>query len=110
MRKFFVTGGAGFIGSAFVRLLLDEFPDAHVTNFDALTYAGNLDNLAGLDPARHRFLRGDICDARAVLGALDVDLLGTFGAVGEDEYFVVADLHEPAVDQDRLLLAPFLDP
>ncbi|HLL73704.1 MAG TPA: dTDP-glucose 4,6-dehydratase [Pyrinomonadaceae bacterium] len=71
MRKFFVTGGAGFIGSAFVRLLLDEFPDAHVTNFDALTYAGNLDNLAGLDPARHRFLRGDICDARAVLGALE---------------------------------------
>jgi dTDP-glucose 4,6-dehydratase len=71
MRKFFITGGAGFIGSAFVRLLLEELPDAGVTDFDALTYAGNLDNLAGLDPARHRFVRGDICDPRAVRGALE---------------------------------------
>jgi len=72
MKKFFVTGGAGFIGSAFVRLLLDEFAGASVTNFDALTYAGNLDNLEGLDPARHRFVRGDIGDRRAVLDKLRV--------------------------------------
>ena len=70
MRKIFVTGGAGFIGSAFVRLLLAELPDCEVTDFDALTYAGNLDNLEGLDPARHRFVRGDICDREAVLAAL----------------------------------------
>ena len=70
MRKFFITGGAGFIGSAFVKLLLEEIPDSVVTNFDALTYAGNLDNLEGLDPARHRFVRGDICDREAVLAAL----------------------------------------
>jgi dTDP-glucose 4,6-dehydratase len=71
MRTLFVTGGAGFIGSAFVRLLLEESADCRVVNFDALTYAGNLDNLEGLDPSRHRFVRGDICDPASVLGALE---------------------------------------
>ena len=71
MRTLFVTGGAGFIGSAFVRLALSELPDCRVVNFDALTYAGNLDNLAGLDPARHQFVRGDISDRAAVLAALE---------------------------------------
>jgi len=82
MRKFFITGGAGFIGSAFVKLLLEEIPDSVVTNFDALTYAGNLDNLEGLDPARHRFVRGDICDREAVAAALadGADVLVNFAA------------------------------
>jgi dTDP-glucose 4,6-dehydratase len=71
MKNIFVTGGAGFIGSAFVRLLLDETPDCRVVNFDALTYAGNLDNLEGLDSTRHRFVRGDICDPASVLAALE---------------------------------------
>jgi dTDP-glucose 4,6-dehydratase len=71
MKKFFITGGAGFIGSAFIRLILDEMPDVAVTNFDALTYAGNLDNLDGLDTGRHRFVRGDITDRTAVLAALE---------------------------------------
>lgn len=69
--KLFVTGGAGFIGSAFVRLVLDELPSSEVVNFDALTYAGNLENLARLDEGRHHFVRGDICDRDAVLAALD---------------------------------------
>src|SRR5258706_2676084 len=70
--KFFVTGGAGFIGSAFVRRLLGSSrPDAQrpsmVVNFDKLTYAGNLENLAPVasDP-RYRFVHGDICDATLV--------------------------------------------
>ena len=82
MRKIFVTGGAGFIGSAFVRLVLEELPGASVVNFDALTYAGNLDNLQDLDDRRHRFVRGDICDPAAVLAALEegTDCLVNFAA------------------------------
>lgn len=71
MKTFFVTGGAGFIGSAFIRLLLDEYDDCRVVNFDALTYAGNPDNLDGLDPNRHRFVCGNIADPEAVLANLD---------------------------------------
>ena len=71
MLKLFVTGGAGFIGSNFVRFILERYPDYRVLNFDKLTYAGNLENLSGLenDP-RHDFVQGDICDADAVMGAL----------------------------------------
>jgi dTDP-glucose 4,6-dehydratase len=70
MRKLFVTGGAGFIGSAFIRLALRAYPSCEITNFDALTYAGNLDNLRGLDETRHRFVRGDIADREEVHAAL----------------------------------------
>lgn len=70
MTTLFVTGGAGFIGSAFVRLALEERPDSKIINFDALTYAGNLGNLKGLDESRHLFIKGDICDRDAVLAAM----------------------------------------
>jgi dTDP-glucose 4,6-dehydratase len=60
--KILVTGGAGFIGSAFVRLLIGE-TDYHVVNLDKLTYAGNLENLVSVaDHPRYRFAHGDICD------------------------------------------------
>ena len=67
MRRVLVTGGMGFIGSALVRRLLATHPDVEVLNLDALTYAGNPANVAELtgDP-RHRFVRGDIRDARLV--------------------------------------------
>lgn len=73
MTKYFITGGAGFIGSALVRVLLDQQPEAEIINFDALTYAGNLDNLEEIQSSRHRFVRGDIASREAVLDALDDD-------------------------------------
>lgn len=82
MRKIFVTGGAGFIGSAFIHLLLAETDDVEIINFDALTYAGNLDNLQGADAARHQFVRGDICDRAAVFAAVPegIDAIVNFAA------------------------------
>jgi len=82
MKTFFVTGGAGFIGSAFIRSLLADDPNVRIINYDSLTYAGNLENLAGLDENRHVFVNGDICDRSSVLAALpdDVDAIFNFAA------------------------------
>jgi len=64
MVKVLVTGGAGFIGSNFVRCALAAHPDWHVTTLDKLTYAGRMDNLRGvLDDPRHTFVKGDVADA-----------------------------------------------
>ncbi len=67
----FITGGAGFIGSAFIRSWIERYPAETIINFDKLTYAGNLDNVA--EAARHptyRFIHGDICDAEALRAAI----------------------------------------
>ena len=67
MKNVLVTGGAGFIGSNFVRYFLNAHPDVTVVNYDKLTYAGNLENLADvMDSPRHRFIKADICDAGKV--------------------------------------------
>jgi len=80
--KILVTGGAGFIGSNFVRHVLTAHPDDGVVNFDKLTYAGNLENLRDVekDP-RYRFVRGDIGDRAQVLEAMEgVDAVVHFAA------------------------------
>lgn len=67
MKKILITGGCGFIGSNFVRLWLSEYPDAAIHNIDTLTYAGNMENLAGVDDdERYAFYKGDICDREFV--------------------------------------------
>jgi len=76
-----VTGGCGFIGTNLVRMILAEHPDLSVINLDLLTYAGNLENTAGLEdayPGRYRFIRGDIAEpdlVKAVFERHKIDLV-----------------------------------
>src|ERR1700690_807062 len=83
-RNLLVTGGAGFIGANFVRHWLAGGRAGRVVVLDALTYAGNTENLAGLErDARYQFVRGDICDERVVgelLGAHCIDTIVHFAA------------------------------
>jgi dTDP-glucose 4,6-dehydratase len=80
--KLLVTGGAGFIGSNFVHYILKKYPDYEIVNLDALTYAGNLENLKELESnPRHKFVKGDICDAELVNKLVqEVDMLVHFAA------------------------------
>ena len=72
MKSILVTGGAGFIGSNFIRMVLSEHDNTFVVNLDKLTYAGNLKNLEGfLDNPNHKFIKGDICDTKLVGKILD---------------------------------------
>jgi dTDP-glucose 4,6-dehydratase len=94
MKRLFITGGAGFIGSAFVRMAMSEAPSCEIVNFDALTYAGNLDNLAGVEGENYRFIHKDIADRDAVMDALadGVDVIVNFAAESHvDRSIVSAD-------------------
>jgi dTDP-glucose 4,6-dehydratase len=97
MRKILVTGGAGFIGSNFVRMVLSEHPDYLIVNLDKLTYAGNLENLAGfLEHPNHKFIKGDICDGQLVGKIIDqyqLDTIINFAA----ESHVDRSITEPKV-------------
>jgi dTDP-glucose 4,6-dehydratase len=92
-----ITGGAGFIGANFVRMILDEQPGTRVVNLDKLTYAGNLENLAGyMDNPDHIFVKGDIGDADLVSKLIDehkIDAIINFAA----ESHVDRSLVEPGV-------------
>lgn len=94
--KLLVTGGAGFIGSAFVRLVIRTRPDAQVINLDKLTYAGNLENLASVSSSdRYSFVRGDICDralVRDLVSSEKPDAIVHFAA----ESHVDRSIHSPA--------------
>ena len=94
-----VTGGCGFIGSNFVRLVLEACPEASVVNLDALTYAGNLENLSDLEGhPRYTFVKGDIADAGAVDELFE-----------EHEFSVVVNFAaESHVDRSILSAADFI--
>lgn len=65
--KILVTGGAGFIGSNFIRYILEKHPEDYIVNYDALTYAGNLNNLKDVEEnPSYLFIKGNICDAETV--------------------------------------------
>jgi dTDP-glucose 4,6-dehydratase len=67
MMKLLVTGGAGFIGSNFIRFMIEKYPGCRILNLDKLTYAGNLENLSGIEnDSRYEFMQADICDPDAV--------------------------------------------
>ena len=67
MKSILVTGGAGFIGSHLVRLLVNKYPEYHIVNMDVLTYAGNLENLKDIDvKENYTFVKCDICDFKKV--------------------------------------------
>jgi dTDP-glucose 4,6-dehydratase len=77
-RNVFITGGAGFIGTNFVRHWLASTREGRVVVFDALTYAGNIDSLKGLDKdLRYLFVKGDICDESGVRGLLEEHRIDT---------------------------------
>lgn len=84
MKNILVTGGAGFIGSAFVRYMVERYPHYNIITYDKLTYAGNLDNLLPVsDEPNYRFEQGDIADretVRRVLKAYEIDTVVNFAA------------------------------
>jgi dTDP-glucose 4,6-dehydratase len=101
MQKFLVTGGAGFIGSNFIRYLLHKRPNIAIINLDKLTYAGNLDNLRDLEKnPRYRFVQGDICDDKLVNElAADIEVIVNFAAeshvdrsIGSPDDFIRTDV------------------
>jgi dTDP-glucose 4,6-dehydratase len=109
--KILVTGGAGFIGSAFVRRVLARRPDVHVVTLDKLTYAGNLENLASVrDNPRHRFVHGDIGDGPLVTALLrdhQIDTVVHFAAESHVDRSILSPTR--AIETNVLGTASLLD-
>ncbi len=80
--KILVTGGAGFIGSYFIKYWIQKYPEHHITNLDKLTYAGNLENLLEVENnPNYKFVKGDICDKDLVMDITKgIDLIVHFAA------------------------------
>ena len=97
MKKILVTGGAGFIGSNFVRMVLSEHPDCFVVNLDKLSYAGNLENLAGLlESPNHKFVKGDICDGALIEKIIEQNQIDTIINLAAESH-VDRSINEPKV-------------
>jgi len=104
MKKLLVTGGAGFIGSNFIHHWVQNHPQDRVINLDALTYAGNLENLKGVDgSANYRFVHGNICDTDLIRRLFDeerIDYVVHFAAeshvdrsITGPEAFISTNIH-----------------
>ena len=101
MKTYLVTGGAGFIGSNYIRYMLKKHKDVDIINLDKLTYAGNLDNLKNIeeDP-RYKFIKGDICDEVLVNKIMtEIDVVVNFAAeshvdrsIGAPDDFIRTDV------------------
>ncbi len=103
MKKYLITGGAGFIGSNFIHYLFRKYgDDIEVINLDKLTYAGNLDNLKGVEQkSNYKFVRGDICDSQTVERLMpEIDVVVNFAAeshvdrsIGKPDDFIKTDIY-----------------
>lgn len=106
--KILITGGAGFIGSNFIRYWMNKYSDDKIVNLDALTYAGNLDNLRDIENNKnYQFVKGDICDADLVNKLVkDIDLIVHFAAESHVDRSIQnsEDFIKTNVDGTRVLL------
>ncbi len=97
MKNYLITGGAGFIGSNYIIYLLKNYSEIRIVNLDKLTYAGNLDNLSGIEgDERYHFVQGDICDAelcKKLMVDFDIDYIVNFAA----ESHVDRSITDPSV-------------
>ncbi|MBF0488006.1 MAG: dTDP-glucose 4,6-dehydratase, partial [Nitrospirae bacterium] len=102
------TGCCGFIGSNFVRYMLNKYPDYEIYNLDALTYAGNLDNLMGIDPVRYHFVHGSIGDEAAVRELLN-KVNGVINFAAESHVDRSIENSRPFLDTNVIGLQVLLD-
>lgn len=95
MKTYLVTGGAGFIGSIFIKYMLNKYEDINIINIDMLTYAGNLENLKAIEKDTHyTFIKGDICSTELLDNLFkehDIDYVVNFAA----ETHVDRSIHSP---------------
>ena len=108
--KLLITGGAGFIGSNFVRYVLKKQPDYQVVNLDLLTYAGNLENLRDIEKnLNYRFVKGDIADKKLVNNLVkDIDIIVNFAAESHVDRSIMdsaAFIHTNVIGTHNLLEA-----